>query len=118
MAAVESFRDLLVWQRSIELSVSVYKLSASFPREEIYGLTSQIRRAAVSVASNIAEGQGRNSVGEFRQFLGVARGSNLEAQTQLVIAGRLGFGHADYLTSCEAVSIEVGRMLNGLMKSL
>ena len=70
MAAVKSFRDLLVWQRAIELSVGVYKFSTGFPREEIYGLTSQIRRASVSVASNIAEGQGRNSAREFRQFSG------------------------------------------------
>ena len=116
--AVESFRDLLVWQRAIELSVAVYEFSAEFPREEIYGLTSQIRRASVSVASNIAEGQGRNSLGEFRQFLGIARGSNLEVQTQLVLSGKLGFGTAKGLADCEALSIETGRMLNGLMKSL
>jgi four helix bundle protein len=115
---VESFRDLIVWQRSIELSVAIYKSSMTFPREEVYGLTSQIRRASVSVASNIAEGQGRNSVGEFRQFLGIARGSNLEVQTQLVIASKLGFGHPAAIANCESLSIEVGRMLNGLMNSL
>jgi four helix bundle protein len=118
MGAVESFRELLVWQRAIELSVAAYKFSTGFPREEIYGLTSQIRRASVSVASNIAEGQGRNSAGEFRQFLGVARGSNLEVQTQLVIAGKLGYGAASGVVECEMLSIEVGRMLNGLMKTL
>jgi four helix bundle protein len=118
VAVVESFRDLLVWQRAVDLSVAVYKLSAEFPRDEIYGLTSQIRRASVSVASNIAEGQGRNSSGEFIQFLGIARGSNLEVQTQLVLSRRLGFGTTQGLTDCEAFSIEVGRMLNGLMNSL
>lgn len=81
MAAVASFRDLLVWERAIESSLAIYQLSGEFPREEIYGLTSQMRRASVSIASDIAEGQGRGSPGEFRQFLGVARGSNLELQT-------------------------------------
>jgi four helix bundle protein len=118
MAAVESFRELVVWQRAIELSVAVYKLTAAFPREEIYGLTSQIRRASVSVASNIAEGQGRRTRGEFLQFLGMARGSNLEVQTQLVIAGELGYGLSEGITGCENLSFEVGRMLNGLMKTI
>ena len=116
--AVESFRDLFVWQRAIELSLAVYKLTAQFPREEIYGLTSQIRRASVSVASNIAEGQGRKSRGEFLQFLGNARGSNFEVQTQLVLAGKLGYGTADLVRECESLSIETGKMLNGLMNSL
>lgn len=116
--AVESFRDLFVWQRAIELSLAVYKLTAQFPREEIYELTSQIRRASVSVASNIAEGQGRKSRGEFLQFLGNARGSNFEVQTQLVLAGKLGYGTADLVRECESLSIETGKMLNGLMNSL
>jgi len=116
--AVESFQDLFVWQRAIELSLAVYKLTAQFPREEIYGLTSQIRRASVSVASNIAEGQGRKSRGEFLQFLGNARGSNFEVQTQLVLAGKLGYGTADLVRECESLSIETGKMLNGLMNSL
>jgi four helix bundle protein len=71
---VRSFRDLIVWQRAMQLTVAIYRLTQKFPREEIYGLTSQIRCAAVSVPSNIAEGQGRLSTGEFRQFLGIARG--------------------------------------------
>jgi four helix bundle protein len=87
---VQSYRDLLVWQRAIEMTLAVYRLTAEFPREEIYGLASQLRRAAVSVASNIAEGYGRPSRGEYRQFLGHARGSNLEIQTQLVISKSLG----------------------------
>jgi four helix bundle protein len=107
-----------VWQRAIELSVAIYKLTATFPREEIYGLTSQLRRASVSIASNIAEGQGRCSAGEFRQFLGIARGSNLEVQTQLVIATKLNYGQPPLIADCERLSFEVGRMLNGLMKTL
>jgi len=75
---VQSFRDLLVWQRSIQLASAIYQLSRDFPPEELYGLTSQMRRAAVSIASNIAEGQGRLSTGEFKQFLGMARGSSFE----------------------------------------
>jgi four helix bundle protein len=84
----QSFRDLLMWQRSMQLTVMIYRLTRDFPREELYGLTSQIRRAAVSLPSNNAEGHGRLNSGEFKQFLGVARGSNSELQTQLEIAKR------------------------------
>jgi four helix bundle protein len=85
----KSFRDLIVWQRAIDLTTCIYQLSATFPKAEIYGLTSQLRRAAVSVASNIAEGAGRGGKREFKQFLIMARGSNCELQTQLLIAARL-----------------------------
>jgi four helix bundle protein len=88
----QAFRDLQVWQRAIQLTVVIYRLTQGFPREEVYGLSSQIRRSAVSIPSNIAEGQGRLSVGEFRCFFGMARGSNHELQTQLEIARSLGFG--------------------------
>ncbi len=88
---IHSFRDLLVWQRSMQLTEAVYRLTEGFPREERYGLTSQIRRSAVSIPSNIAEGQGRTNLGEFRQFLGIARGSNVRIQTQLEIARTLRF---------------------------
>lgn len=118
MAVVQSFRELVVWQRAIELSIAIYKLTSAFPKEEIYGLTSQIRRASVSVASNIAEGQGRATTGEFRQFLGTARGSNSEVQTQLVLSRELGYGLTAGLQRCEDLSVEVGKMLNGLMKRL
>ena len=77
----QSFQDLMVWQRAMEMTVGVYALTQGFPKEEIYGLTSQLLRASVSVASNIAEGRGRISQGEFRQFLGTAQGSNFEVQT-------------------------------------
>jgi four helix bundle protein len=111
MRSVRSFRDLIVWQRSVELAVVVYELTREFPKDEIYGLTSQLRRAAVSIASNIAEGRGRNTTGEFRQFLGVARGSNFEVQTQLVLSRRLKYGSAERLTLCEGLSVEVEKML-------
>jgi four helix bundle protein len=81
----KSFLDLIVWQRAVDMTASVYELTDSFPRKEIYGLTSQLRRAAVSVASNIAEGAGRGSKKEFRQFLNVARGSNSRFRLSLLM---------------------------------
>lgn len=117
-AVVQSFRDLQVWQRSMQLTVAVYRMTRNFPREEIYGLTSQIRRSAVSVPSNIAEGQGRLNTGEFRQFLGVARGSNCELQTQLGIARALEFCNVKLLDEAEGVSHEVGKMLFAMLESL
>lgn len=113
----ESFRNLAVWQRSIELTVAVYKLTSSFPDTERFGLTSQLRRAAVSVASNIAEGYGRSTKGEYIQFLGHARGSNSEVETQIVIAKALGLGSEPVLQTTEELCSEAGRMLNALMKS-
>jgi four helix bundle protein len=101
---IQSHRDLIVWQRAIELSVGVYELTRQFPGEETYGMSSQMRRAAVSVASNIAEGYGRASTGEYVQFLGIARGSNLELQTQMVIARRLRIGNTEKLDQTEAFS--------------
>ena len=113
-----SYRELKVWQRAIELSVAIYKLTAEFPKEELYGLTSQLRRAAVSVASNVAEGYGRGSKGEFRQFVGIARGSILELQTQLVIAKQLGFGKVVQMQAAEGLADETGKMLWALMKKI
>src|SRR5579871_3338951 len=88
----ESFKDLVVWQRAVQLSLATYKLTSAFPASERFGLTSQLRRASVSVASNIAEGYGRSTRGEYLLFLGHARGSNFEIQTHLVISHALGFG--------------------------
>ena len=113
-----SFRELLIWQRSMELTLAIYKLTKEFPREELYGLTQQIRRAAVSLPSNIAEGHGRLNTGEFRQFLGIARGSNFEVQTQLEIARALGLGSSKLLDEAEGLSQEVGRMIYATVKSL
>lgn len=111
-----SFRDLVVWQRSIQLAASIYRLTGIFPKEEMYGLTSQIRRSAVSVPSNIAEGQGRLSTGEFRQFLGIARGSNFELQTQLEIARTLKFGKSEQINEAEGLSHEVGKMIHAILE--
>ncbi len=111
----QAFEDLTVWQRAIELSLAVYGYSEDLPAKEMYGLSSQLRRASVAVASNIAEGRGRCTPGEFRQFLGMAQGSNYEVQAQLVIARRLNFGKAARLDEAERLSVEVGKMLNSFM---
>ena len=113
-----TFRSLIAWQKAIELNVAVYELTKAFPNAEQFGLTMQMRRAAVSVASNIAEGYGRSTRGEYILFLGHARGSNCELQTQLEIAHRLGFGSKEYLGEVLAKAEEVGRILVGLMKKL
>jgi len=115
---VESYRDLIVWQRSVQMTVAVYRLTVGFPKEEIFGLTSQLRRAGVSVPSNIAEGYGRMSQSEYKQFLGMARGSNLEVQTQLFIARELGYGNAQELRQAEGLSMEVGKMLQAIIRNL
>jgi len=102
----------------MEMTVSIYDATRAFPREEMYGPTSQLRRAAVSVASNIAEGRGRISQGEFRQFLGLAQGSNYEVQTQLLVAKHLKLGELEQLGKAENLSIEVGKMLSAFIASL
>jgi four helix bundle protein len=115
---VKSFRDLIAWQKAIDLIVTVYQACREYPRDEIYGLTSQTKRSAVSVASNIAEGQARNSTREFQHFLSIANGSLAELETQLVIAHRLEFlGDATYQPTLAMVH-EVGRIINGLRNSL
>jgi four helix bundle protein len=114
----QSFRDLLVWQKAMQLALAIYKLSQGFPNEERFGLTSQLRRCAVSIPSNIAEGQGRLNKGEFINFLGIARGSNFELQTQLELARALQFGKPELLEDADAKACEVGKMLHGLLESL
>jgi four helix bundle protein len=109
-----TYRELKVWQRSIDLTEKIYRLTESFPPAEVYGLSSQMRRAAVSIASNVAEGWGRRSRREYSKFILIARGSNDELQTQLVIAERLGFGEPAALSRAMELSDETGRMLNGL----
>jgi four helix bundle protein len=113
-----SFRGLEVWQRAIELTLAVYRLTSSFPPSERFGLTNQLRRAYVSIASNIAEGYGRATKGEYVQFLGHARGSNSEVETQLVIAKALGFGTKDGFAQAESLCSESGRMLNAMIRTL
>src|SRR5260221_13500607 len=102
----KSFRDLKVWNRAIELTTLVYALTADFPKAEIYGLSSQMRRAAVSVASNIAEGSARGTRKDFKQFVTIARGSNYELQTQVVIASRLGLSETEKINAVKTLSHE------------
>ncbi len=110
----KSFHDLRVWQHAMDLVVQVYKASEGFPRAEIYGLTSQMRRASVSVPSNVAEGQARQSQKEFLRFLSTAKGSLAELSTQVLLAERLGYisekQRAELIASCDSV----GRLLSAL----
>ena len=113
-----SYREIKVWQKAIELVADIYSCTRSFPREELYGLAGQLRRVAVSIASNIAEGKGRRTDREFLQFLHHARGSVFEVETQLTIASRLGYmPEAEVLRLGHSAS-EIARMLNGLIKAI
>jgi four helix bundle protein len=114
----QDFHDLIVWQRAIDLTLSMYIITHSFPPSEIYGLTSQMRRASVSIASNIAEGRGRLNPAEFRQFLGLAQGSLFELKTQLLIAQRLGLVSPDSFSEAECLSNEVSKMLRTFVDKL
>ncbi len=112
------YQDLVVWQVSMELVSCVYETTQHFPGHELYGLTNQIRRSAVSVPSNIAEGQGRLSRKEFRQFLGQARGSLLELETQLLIAKNLGYVRETEVERMFSLSGRTSRLLHGLLRSV
>ncbi|MBP8911433.1 MAG: four helix bundle protein [Phycisphaerae bacterium] len=116
--ASKNYRDLIAWQKAMELVELVYSETKKFPREEVYALTSQLRRAAVSVPSNIAEGQGRTSSREFLNFLSMAYGSLREIETQIIIAERLGYMSEGKARSILELSGEVGRLINGLSSSL
>ena len=113
-----SYRDLIAWRKAIEFTKAVYRASESFPASERYGLTSQVRRAAVSIPSNIAEGQGRRLPGDFQLFLRHARGSLQEVETQLIIAAELGYLEQPELKALLAQAAELGRVLNGLIASI
>jgi len=118
MSDIRTYRDLLVWQKGIALVTNIYNATKSFPREETYGLTSQMRRCAVSIPSNIAEGHGRSTRKEYLRYLAVASGSLRELQTQLVIARNLQFLVAETHTEIEEQTLEPERMLNSLQRSL
>jgi four helix bundle protein len=115
---IKSHRDLIVWQKAMDLVTTVYRLTEDFPKSELYGLKSQIRRCAASIPANIAEGQGRRLAGEFLQFLGNARGSLLELDTHLEIAVRLGMLSKELHSTVMAQLVEVRKLLNGLMRSI
>ena len=114
----QSYRDLLVWQKAMRPVIDTYQMTESFPRSEMFGLTSQLKRAVVSVPSNIAEGQGRDSVKEFIYHLSVAYGSLMEAETQIQIAANLAYVEQSIVDKLIGQTAEVGRMLNGLTRSL
>jgi four helix bundle protein len=115
---LKNYRELKVWQRAYQLCLEIYKITKRFPNEERYGLTSQIRRAAVSVPSNIAEGYGRKTTPEYIRFLYIAYGSNCEMETQILLSGDLGYIETGKLEILQEGIGEVERMLKGLIKSL
>jgi four helix bundle protein len=118
MARIESFRDLTAWQKAMALATGCYGLTAAFPQEERYGLTAQIRRAAVSIPSNLAEGHNRRSRHSFANHVSIALGSQAELETQIELAVRLQFASQDAATPVQALAAEVGRLLHGLVRSL
>jgi four helix bundle protein len=116
--SVIHYRDLKVWQKALDWAEAIYIATAAWPREERFGLISQVRRSAVSVASNIAEGAARRTTGEFMQFVGIAQGSLAEAGTQLLLAQRLGYATGRDGSPLLFASAEISRMLAGLASSL
>jgi len=117
-AVMSNFRELKVWQKSMELSVAVYRATESLPDREKYGLTSQMRRAAVSIASNIAEGAGRGSNPDFRRFLDIAKGSAFELETQLLISKKLSFINKETANKLQHEIVEIQKMISGLHRTL
>lgn len=115
---LRNYKELKVWQKGYALCLEIYKVTKTFPKEERYGLTSQIRRAAVSIPSNIAEGYGRKSTAEYIQALYIAYGSQCELETQILLSGDLGFIESKTLKQLQERVEEVERMLKGLIKSL
>ncbi len=112
----KSYKDLIVWQRAIELVTLVYELTSKFPKSELFGITSQMRRAAVSIPSCIAEGWGRKSPKEFYQFLSISYGSTLELETQLILSKKLRFATELEFEKTEAILLEVVKMLNSIIR--
>jgi four helix bundle protein len=118
MTKINSYRDLLVWQQGMDLTIAVYQATRDWPKEELYGLTSQVRRAAASVPSNVAEGYGRENPGSYLQFLKIAQGSLKELETHLLIAQRIGIVNAPTVESLLAQSESIGKLLRALMRKL
>ena len=118
MTAITSHRDLVAWQRAMDVVVTVYRLSSAWPKEEMYGLSSQARRAAVSIPANIAEGYGRQNRGSYVHFLKIAQGSLRELETHLEVAQRVGYLSDDALSTAFAETAGIGKVLGGLIRSL
>jgi four helix bundle protein len=115
---VRSYRDLIVWQKAMDLVVQCYNLTKNFPNSELYGLTSQLRRAAVSIPSNIAEGHGRSSTKAYVNHLMIAHGSLMELETQLILSARLDYCSTEESQATLKTTEEIGRMIQGLKRSL
>ncbi len=116
--SIRDFHDLIVWQKAMTLTVEIYRVTGSFPSSESFGLVSQLRRAAVSIPSNIAEGQGRSGSNDFPRFLRTALGSTNEVQTQIELARRLGFIPDEAHAPLNAELLEIRKMLHGLLRKL
>ena len=115
---LKNYKELKVWQKAYNLCIEIYKITRTFPKEELYGLTSQIRRAAVSVPSNIAEGYGRKTTPEYLRSLYIAYGSSCELETQILLSGDLGLMKVEALNKLQADLGEVERMLKALIKAV
>ena len=113
-----NYRDLIAWKRAFELTLAVYEETAGFPMEEKFGITAQLRKACVSIPSNIAEGEGRKSASEFRRYLFIALGSLKEVETQILISDALGYFKPNEAGQLILLAAEVGRLINGLTRSL
>lgn len=118
MSEIQSYKDLKVWQKSMEIARVCYEITKMFPKEEVYGMTSQIRRSAVSIPANIAEGYGRDSRGEYVQFLRIAQGSLKELETHLILAEQVKLTALDSTAEIQSQCDEVGRMLRSLIRSI
>ena len=114
----QNYKDLVVWQKGISLAKATYRLTTKFPGEEKFGLVSQMRRAAISIPSNIAEGQARHTTGEFIQFISHAEGSTAELETQIILSIELGFAEAKSTKAAFILLDDIRRMLNGLRRKL
>ena len=115
---VKDFKELIVWQKAMELVAEVYRVVKKLPKEELFALSDQIRRAAISIPSNIAEGQGRNSTKEFIRFLAIAKGSKAELETQLLLCVKINYLNSAEIETAISLIHEIGKMLNALQKSL
>jgi four helix bundle protein len=116
--SIKNYRELIVWQRAMDLVEMIYRVSRSFPKEELFALGAQLRRAAVSIPANIAEGQGRHTTKEFLHFLSIASGSLVEMETHVLIAERLNYVSHQVASEAIGLAAEVGRLTNGLVRSL
>ncbi|MBQ9394863.1 MAG: four helix bundle protein [Proteobacteria bacterium] len=115
---INSYQDLIVWQKAFRLAIQVYKVTQNMPKEEIYGLTSQMRRSAVSIPSNIAEGYSRHSSAAYKQFLSYSLGSKSELETQLLICKEIGYLNKEDIVTLLDLLNEIGKMINSLIQKV